>query len=123
MVRRPPISTRTDTLFPYTTLFRSRDRSRKTPGKRRISAARRGQGASGPASNLQNQYRQSSGSIVRSNPRPEYSDRSEEHTSELQSLMRISYAVFCLKKKTTTYHILQVNIQIIILHITTPKQY
>src|SRR3546814_4227923 len=90
-------------------------RSRKTPGKRRISAVRRGQGASGPASNLQNQYRQSSGSIVRSNPRPEYSDRlccknrSEEHTSELQSLMRISYAVFCLKNKlpNKTIHTIQ----------------
>src|SRR3546814_20725892 len=54
----------------------SSDLARKTPGKRRISAARRGQGASGPASNLQNQYRQSSGSIVRTNPRPEYSDPS-----------------------------------------------
>src|SRR3546814_2075080 len=84
MIRRPPRSTRTDTLFPYTTLFRSHfprfeadhvrqreddDRSRNDPplggGTRRAS----GRG------------------------------RSEEHTSELQSLMRISYAVFCLKKK------------------------
>src|SRR3546814_3172712 len=74
MIRRPPRSTRTDTLFPYTTLFRS--------------AGRRNIGASGP------------------NDRCGYSPRhrrpvgrSEEHTSELQSLMRISYAVFCLKKK------------------------
>src|SRR3546814_2255846 len=73
MIRRPPRSTRTDTLFPYATLFRS-GRSRRSPS----SAAR------------------SNGNWRRSN-RPT-SSRSEEHTSELQSLMRISYAVFCLKK-------------------------
>src|SRR3546814_8181857 len=79
MIRRPPRSTRTDTLFPYTTLFRSHkrfdqhgsldrhvQRSRNARARRCIRAA-----------------------II----------RSEEHTSELQSLMRISYAVFCLKKK------------------------
>src|SRR3546814_1111127 len=77
MIRRPPRSTRTDTLFPYTTLFRS-----SGDAKARLAdmldlvttmgcAARR-------------------------------ASRSEEHTSELQSLMRISYAVFCLKKKNTT---------------------
>src|SRR3546814_10098365 len=69
MIRRPPRSTRTDTLFPYTTLFRS--------------PIRRGRG----------HYRCSQ-RISRS-----WAMRSEEHTSELQSLMRISYAVFCLKKK------------------------
>src|SRR3546814_4659144 len=78
MIRRPPRSTRTDTLFPYTTLFRSDRRS---------------------AARLAHPY-----------PLPATGDlcerrmllvghRSEEHTSELQSLMRISYAVFCLKKK------------------------
>src|SRR3546814_3230718 len=71
MIRRPPRSTRTDTLFPYTTLFRS---ARRLDGgerkmRRMNTGAGRGKG------------------------------RSEEHTSELQSLMRISYAVFCLKKK------------------------
>src|SRR3546814_12560993 len=71
MIRRPPRSTRTDTLFPYTTLFRS---------ARWCCSCK----ATGP-------YRSSW-----SNARP---TRSEEHTSELQSLMRISYAVFCLKKK------------------------
>src|SRR3546814_4646585 len=70
---RPPRSTRTDTLFPYTTLFRSR---RRHPDGRGILARRRsGRGRQ------------------RENP------RSEEHTSDLQSLMRLSYAVFCLKKK------------------------
>src|SRR3546814_14275898 len=76
MIRRPPRSTRTDTLFPYTTLFRSD----------RISAAHR-HGAQ----------------FVRNHSGPGIgAPRSEEHTSELQSLMRISYAVFCLKKKKNT---------------------
>src|SRR3546814_13774834 len=101
MIRRPPRSTRTDTLFPYTTLFRSppvssassmlgvrsnhrfvtysaqcvnRCSTRATPDVRAHSVRRRGSRAS-------------------------RRERSEEHTSELQSLMRISYAVFCLKKK------------------------
>src|SRR3546814_1455202 len=81
MIRRPPRSTRTDTLFPYTTLFRSlgfcpgdmeRHRERRTLRRRALL--------------VQTQDLQG---------------RSEEHTSELQSLMRISYAVFCLKKKKT----------------------
>src|SRR3546814_4992543 len=80
MIRRPPRSTRTDTLFPYTTLFRS-----CSPGSAYARICR------APAT--------STGSRCR---RPRADDppgRSEEHTSELQSLMRISYAVFCLKKK------------------------
>src|SRR3546814_3606905 len=90
MIRRPPRSTRTDTLFPYTTLFRSQfaqavlaardvDQLQLRPGEfdpRRHDVHTRHQG---PGDGL----------------------RSEEHTSELQSLMRISYAVFCLKKKNT----------------------
>src|SRR3546814_20473938 len=72
MIRRPPRSTRTDTLFPYTTLFRST--VRPAPVSSHESEA---------------QPRRCSRSYW----------RSEEHTSELQSLMRISYAVFCLKKK------------------------
>src|SRR3546814_7664763 len=75
MIRRPPRSTRTDTLFPYTTLFRSPARHRPSPPA----------GRHGPAS--------------RCRRAPSTRRRSEEHTSELQSLMRISYAVFCLKKK------------------------
>src|SRR3546814_15769005 len=76
MIRRPPRSTRTDTLFPYTTLFRSlwRRRPRRPPRPR-----------------LGRRHRADHPLL----PRP----RSEEHTSELQSLMRISYAVFCLKNK------------------------
>src|SRR3546814_6800716 len=79
MIRRPPRSTRTDTLFPYTTLFRSTDHRAMTrpddPSPPAIVIAAGGEG-----------------------------QRSEEHTSELQSLMRISYAVFCLKKKITDKH-------------------
>src|SRR3546814_20555887 len=71
MIRRPPRSTRTDTLFPYTTLFRSLS---ATTGSRRVW-------------------------ILDHETRAFQPFRSEEHTSELQSLMRISYAVFCLKKK------------------------
>src|SRR3546814_5960562 len=81
MIRRPPISTRTDTLFPYTTLFRSLDW--KHPGVG-VEETLRGQ---------IHAWRNVSASRISRLLR-----RSEEHTSELQSLMRISYAVFCLKK-------------------------
>src|SRR3546814_1425341 len=87
MIRRPPRSTRTDTLFPYTTLFRSEEWIRacdRSWMKRAESTAFRAE----PSSITQC----SSTSAAPS------STRSEEHTSELQSLMRISYAVFCLKK-------------------------
>src|SRR3546814_4117203 len=90
MIRRPPRSTRTDTLFPYTTLFRS-----PCPGRtatRRNSPHRLGSRAHPPAAKPNPPP-----SRRRSPPRT--CRRSEEHTSELQSLMRISYAVFCLKKK------------------------
>src|SRR3546814_10613676 len=79
MIRRPPRSTRTDTLFPYTTLFRSYHRQ-----ARRHSL--RGERSRAWWTQLVRARRRARG-------------RSEEHTSELQSLMRISYAVFCLKKK------------------------
>src|SRR3546814_3615681 len=91
MIRRPPRSTRTDTLFPYTTLYRSPDDPRERDirptdrcDRRRDDARRRtghGQGERGRG-------------VL-------HDSRSDEHTSELQSLMRNSYAVFCLKKKTT----------------------
>src|SRR3546814_8424111 len=93
MIRRPPRSTRTDTLFPYTTLFRSMPP--RESGHRRFSVQpvhRRDSAAPLFIPKL-NGYAASGGEA-----RP-VSGRSEEHTSELQSLMRISYAVFCLKKK------------------------
>src|SRR3546814_2376013 len=105
MRRRPPRSTRTDTLFPYTTLFRSFATATSAPRVRRQSRCSEAQPSSTRAS------RQSAGKHSASRPRGQCgatrraavsearSKRSEEHTSELQSLMRISYAVFCLKKK------------------------
>src|SRR3546814_2038844 len=98
MIRRPPRSTRTDTLFPYTTLFRSclctqcamSDRAERT-----FVLLRYALGGDRPSQTTH------------------HTRRSEEHTSELQSLMRISYAVFCLKKKTNTtntlYHTLDTH--------------
>src|SRR3546814_4558237 len=93
MIRRPPRSTRTDTLFPYTTLFRSR--SSAMLGPRPSTRVRRQIAAGSLALSLSIGVTPcSSGDGRRTAWR-----RSEEHTSELQSLMRISYAVFCLKKK------------------------
>src|SRR3546814_8067317 len=88
MIRRPPRSTRTDTLFPYTTLFRSIINYRPSPefeskDPQIIALVTLEEGP------------RLCTNIVGVEPEP----RSEEHTSELQSLMRISYAVFCLKKK------------------------
>src|SRR3546814_5260937 len=99
MIRRPPRSTRTDTLFPYTTLFRSapRDRDGRRPAAAVAAALhRRARGAANTFSGAGG--RDGIPDRARGAPRHRR-PRSEEHTSELQSLMRISYAVFCLKKK------------------------
>src|SRR3546814_2063101 len=96
MIRRPPRSTRTDTLFPYTTLFRS-PRKRGDCGVFSIGYINVYLGLNRYLSVSHMPANSSSSS------RPLNQDRSEEHTSELQSLMRISYAVFCLKKKNTTH--------------------
>src|SRR3546814_6874744 len=109
MIRRPPRSTRTDTLFPYTTLFRS-DGLAVTLGAAGEEAeadpvTERGRvGDRGDEALIVRRRR--GGALrdeMRASPKPlrpvDRPDRSEEHTSELQSLMRISYAVFCLKKK------------------------
>src|SRR3546814_4452567 len=96
MIRRPPRSTRTDTLFPYTTLFRSLP-SRKGTGQSGREDARRC-AAFGSAQHHLARIGGRTG--ARKGTAPGAQGRSEEHTSELQSLMRISYAVFCLKKKT-----------------------
>src|SRR3546814_2297691 len=126
MSRRPPISTLTDTLFPYTTLFRSRrdDPVRLPAADRRRPAA--GDGARLRLAVLRSRARRRPAAVAapvlgvrpsrglhhlpagdrrgrddRADLRAAADLRSEEHTSELPSLMRISYAVFCLKKKTT----------------------
>src|SRR3546814_1724392 len=102
MIRRPPRSTRTDTLFPYTTLFRARwtlkPEKSVDPGIYSLRVDQVEQAGGKVASRVEMPF---------SRARPEdiqfdaQGKRSEEHTSELQSLMRISYAVFCLKKKKT----------------------
>src|SRR3546814_8071396 len=109
MLRRPPRSTRTDTLFPYTTLFRSpvdtpmsvlslsqplSSRSTPRPALQPLVAT------AAPTRHISSQWLLDGARelVIR------HQGRSEEHTSELQSLMRISYAVFCLKTKTTPNH-------------------
>src|SRR3546814_5340867 len=126
MIRRPPRSTRTDTLFPYATLFRSARRAachaaRRRRAGRRIEPIRTpgypGESAEGRARHHAGSFARRSGAALRpftdplfavghtiagASSRQSLADvrkRSEEHTSELQSLMRISYAVFCLQKK------------------------
>src|SRR3546814_3181335 len=105
MIRRPPRSTRTDTLFPYTTLFRS---LRRADGHQHVLAD-----ADRPSWLATGLHRADAGGRGRpqlaarrhrrgGQQRAVHRHRSEEHTSELQSLMRISYAVFCLKKKKIT---------------------
>src|SRR3546814_3106034 len=106
MIRRPPRSTRTDTLFPYTTLFRSVS-AFSVSSERRMAPDHSAPGVNAAAQSVQkastSAMASAAGSFggsgwkdgVQLNTKP----RSEEHTSELQSLMRISYAVFCLKKK------------------------
>src|SRR3546814_5768095 len=89
MIRRPPRSTRTDTLFPYTTLFRSLNSTWSMRGISKTSLAAR---------------------VMSSIAHGFNNCRSEEHTSELQSLMRISYAVFCLKKKKEIINTQHTNI-------------
>src|SRR3546814_3599961 len=99
MIRRPPRSTRTDTLFPYTTLFRSCIR----PEFIRITGQDAGAGQNVISGSIESL--EFIGEVYEAQIRIGEErllariDRSEEHTSELQSLMRISYAVFCLKKK------------------------
>src|SRR3546814_2615559 len=101
MIRRPPRSTRTDTLFPYTTLFRSLGSQALTETGGHVLArdlklvTRDAGGVQTPFATIEDgpDNRLNDGRV------DAFGRRSEEHTSELQSLMRISYAVFCLKKK------------------------
>src|SRR3546814_4439760 len=122
MIRRPPRSTRTDTLFPYTTLFRSRfevrhDLQPRRPRKSAYSKTARKRGwieiqkhcdaTNGPRARDKALDRACKFQIYNSRWASHplaMENRSEEHTSELQSLMRISYAVFCLKKKNNKHN-------------------
>src|SRR3546814_6263585 len=106
MIRRPPRSTRTDTLFPYTTLFRSKGTPYDTyfQGVERIMDSYGGRPHWGKmhfqrAETLAPRYPLWDDALAARRRVDPEGIRSEEHTSELQSLMRISYAVFCLKKK------------------------
>src|SRR3546814_3344597 len=99
MIRRPPRSTRTDTLFPYTTLFRSPDlraRQRELVGLMQSASDRT---VMELLARISDRLVDNIDTLAHVMNR----GRSEEHTSELQSLMRISYAVFCLKKKNNTH--------------------
>src|SRR3546814_6241138 len=91
MIRRPPRSTRTDTLFPYTTLFRSAEQGHRS--------RRAGTGAGRKGNGIDRATQGRIADAIENAGQGFVETRSEEHTSELQSLMRISYAVFCLKKK------------------------
>src|SRR3546814_3169884 len=122
MIRRPPRSTRTDTLFPYTTLFRSAQQAvvsdaRAARGDRRRHRcrlrARPGADQLCDRGEARTRERTTGDRLDHRG-----GDRSEEHTSELQSLMRISYAVFCLKKKTYS-HITTIKLSVIRSHSTT----
>src|SRR3546814_2369962 len=114
MIRRPPRSTRTDTLFPYTTLFRSQPRAVRTfeteSGVRRkamrpsLLALSLICCAAVPAFALDNPPSTPIEDLKQAGREIGHATRSEEHTSELKSLMSISYAVFCLKKKKTNYY-------------------
>src|SRR3546814_7853816 len=106
MHRRRPRPTRTDTLFPYTTLFRSADGFGRVSRKPGVCFATSGPGATNILTGIATAQADSSPMIAVTGQVPvamigkdAFQERSEEHTSELQSLMRISYAVFCLKKK------------------------
>src|SRR3546814_1389513 len=121
MIRRPPRSTRTYTLFPYTTLFRSRhraeDRAGLPQGQGRGAAPAPGRPrARLPRRELRRPQRGRHGE--------QQEGRSEEHTSELRSLMRISYAVFCLKKNTIpiTYHMTNLYHAHTTTHVSTMNQ-
>src|SRR3546814_10530503 len=108
MIRRPPRSTRTDTLFPSPTLFRSAVRfprgilSRIEKAGGRLGKVREMAGQGAPDRRPRRGDRRQAASRIDRHRPDDVPQRSEEHTSELQSLMRISYAVFCLKKKKNT---------------------
>src|SRR3546814_2646461 len=103
MIRRPPRSTRTDTLFPYTTLFRSRGDAQADASPEAVQPdGQTGEGVQAQAIEPGDAPKPARNPRRRKAPVADAPDRSEEHTSELQSLMRISYAVFCLKKKKNT---------------------
>src|SRR3546814_8913162 len=120
MIRRPPRSTRTNTLVPYTTRFRSPAPARSPRRDRRQNPPHRyGSGCQSALWLASGLRRQAANSNAPSASRI----RSEEHTSELQSLMRISYAVFCLKKKTQSLKLNKNELTTTIQHIQLSRMY
>src|SRR3546814_5538058 len=115
MRRRPPRSTRTDTLFPYTTLFRS-----SCPIDTQVSVTIRSAPATASRASRMMSMRTP---LARAASTKLASGRSEEHTSELQSLMRISYAVFCLKNQKLQYLQLSTQTRTQTENITTPTMH
>src|SRR3546814_2268357 len=107
MIQRPPRSTRTDTLFPYTTLFRSLERREASAREER-----RGLGVEDAVADMPHLTEAMLVTLGEAGIKTldDLADRSEEHTSELQSLMRISYAVFCLKKQKNRKTIMHTHI-------------
>src|SRR3546814_6561305 len=101
MIRRPPRSTRTDTLFPYTTLFRSLVLAVLRQAVDLLTFDRKRALVLVDAVAVEHPDFHHGARHARRQPQRGVAHRSEEHTSELQSLMRLSYAVFCLKKKKT----------------------
>src|SRR3546814_7348127 len=101
MIRRPPRSTRTDTLFPYTTLFRSLSKTEQAAFQHWLDDDPRNVDALSEIVGAWQTIDHYATAAPMMDLRNDALARSEEHTSELQSLMRISYAVFCLKKKKT----------------------
>src|SRR3546814_1521565 len=121
MIRRPPRSTRTDPLFPYTTLFRSLrvDDGDIKHAVQQFAHCRQHLRHTARLGSQQMTIRRTLGLMLERGETGAFDEvhhrnRSEEHTSELQSLMRISYAVFCLKKKTNEVYTEQVTYQSII---------
>src|SRR3546814_8627489 len=115
MIRRPPRSTRTDTLFPYTTLFRSLH-VRSRPSIPICSDHRLMSDFNSTLTAAQRSVFRALAASTDGIDVECYARRSEEHTSELQSLMRISYAVFCLKKKITISFITLTDIEVFIVY-------
>src|SRR3546814_10338549 len=107
-IRRPPRSTRTDALFPYTTLFRSQASPSPCSTMNMSAPSRRSRMRKEWSSRARSQSSVVVSYFARSSSR---ACRSEEHTSELQSLMRISYAVFCLKKKKKHKYCNQIKLE------------
>src|SRR3546814_1574585 len=119
MIRQPPRSTRTDTLFPYTTLFRSENACSQALADAEKLLAKLEKQRGKAQEKLHKSRTKLQDAATAGKAKAQAKARSEEHTSELQLLMRISYAVFCLKKKNTDNPL---TIKRLEIHIPIPLQ-